>query len=516
MDRHEKWGYFLWGVPDWQAPVTYRWTESVSTTDGLAMPAFNSPLSDASLAGFRSPHPVILQPSPRGSDSSGVTGPLGFSGTVEERSRFLGKAIARRCGVDIRHPFFAGPSTRGKGDDPELSTASSGVQSDPRCIAGLEQLINKACFSRSESTTSPSPVAKAFTFWLGSVLEWAWSCTSSWDSTIRQASLLKPLMPLYQACVFANPSDESIRANALARTRHLAMELVGLVDLHRSLESVGFADWLNQRAEDLTRSVQETFQINLFLITRAVQEQPTGTCETVQRPRFSEHPISDSEHALWWSLALQWSRAKTSFLVPRDWSDAEITWEPWLLHWKEISSSFEGQSLDSQRRFVELRSFSDNTYAACLNRLLDNVRSEQGTLTLVTLRYLGDISSHPSATEAIAWWQTEYLQSLEFAIHAAAPEGFVRDSSELGLFFRDSDRTEMSQMVRDALANMQRTLVNQGVVEDGLPVPMIAGIASVDGPARSFRISQLLDAADRCLANAASQGPGTVKSIEVF
>jgi len=504
--------------------MTYRWTESVSTTDGLAMPAFNSPISDTSLAGFRSPHPVILQPSLRGSNSSEVTGPLGFSGTVEDRSRFLGKAIVRRCGVDARHPLFvglfAGSSTRGKSDDQERLASSDGfhsnLQSAPRCIAGLEQLVNKACFSRSEPTNCPSPAAKSFTFWLGSVLEWAWGCTSSWDSTIRQASLLKPLMPLYQACVFANPSDESIRANALARTRHLAMELIGLVDLQRSLESVGFADWLNQRAEDLTRSVQETFQIKLFLITRAVQEQPNGTCETVQRPRFSEHPISDSEHALWWSLALQWSRAKTSFLVPSDWSDAEITWEPWLVHWKEISSSFDGQRLDSQGRFVELRSFSNNAYAACLNRLLDDVRAEQGTLTLVTLRYLGDASLHPSATEAIAWWQTEYMRSMEFAIRSGAPEGFVRDSGELGLFFRDSDRTEMSQIVRDALSDMQQTLVNQGVVQDGLPVPMIAGIASVDGPARSFRISQLIDAADRCLANAASQGPGTVKSIEVF
>ncbi len=488
------------------------------------MPAFNSPISDASLAGFRSPHPVILQPSPCGSNSSAVTGPLGFSGTVEERSRFLGKAIIRRCGVDAGHPLlegqFAGASTRGEIDDQELLASSDGfhsnLQSAPRCIAGLEQLVNKACFSGSESTTSPSLAAETFTFWLGSVLEWAWDCTSSWDLTIRQASLLKPLMPLYQACVFANPSEESIRANALARTGQLAMELIGLVDLHRSLESVGFGDWLNQRAEDLTRSVQEAFQINLFLITRAVQEQRTGTCQTVQRPRFSEHPISDSEHALWWSLALQWSRARTSFLVPGDWSDAEITWEPWLLHWKEISSSFEGQSLDSHGRFVELRSFSDNGYAACLNRLLDNVRADQGILTLVTLRYLGDASLHPSATEAIAWWQTEYMRSMEFAIRTGAPEGFVRESGELGLFFRDSDRTEMSQIVRDALSNMHRVLVNQGLVQDGLPVPIIAGIASVDGPARSFRISQLLDAADRCLANAASQGPGTVKSIEVF
>ena len=479
------------------------------------MPAFNTHISGASLAGFQSPHPIVLQSSPCGSSSSGGTGPLGFSGTVEDRSRFLGKAITRRCGVDSRHPLFAWPSRRGKSDDHEPLASSSGLPSDPQCIAGLEQLIHTACFSQSESFRSSSPIAKAFTFWLGSVLDWAWSCTISWDSTIRQACILKPLLPLYQACLFANPSDESIRSNALAKTRHLALELIGLVELQRSLESVGFADWLNQCEEDLTRSVQETFQINLFLITRAVQEQLDGNYETAQRPRFSEHPISPSEHAQWWSLALQWSRAETAFLVPGDWSDAKITWEPWLGHWKEMASVFQGQCVDSQRRFVELRSFSD-TYAACLNRLLDNVRAEQGTLTLVTLRYLGDMSLHPSATEAIAWWQTEYLKSMEFAIRAGAPEGFVRDSAEFGLLFRDSDRTEMSQMVRDALANMQRVLVEHGVVEDGLPVPMIAGIASVDGPARLFRISQLLDAADRCLGNAASQGHGTVKSIEVF
>jgi hypothetical protein len=191
-------------------------------------------------------------------------------------------------------------------------------------------------------------------------------------------------------------------------------------------------------------------------------------------------------------------------------------WDRWIAHWKGLESLLWSKPVDLEQRWIVLRCFSDEANSVRMNQLLEDVRAEQGILTLVTLRYQGDASVHPFATESIAWWQTEWLRSISPAIREGAPEGFVRDTGELGLFFRDSDRSEMSQMVRDALTQMQGILGQHGLLGTGQPVPMIAGIASVDGPAKSFRIGQLLDAADRCLANAASQGPGTVKSIEVF
>jgi hypothetical protein len=305
----------------------------------------------------------------------------------------------------------------------------------------------------------------------------------------------------------------------LAKARQLALELIGLVELHRSLEPVGFADWLPQRAserEDLYRSIEETFQVNLFLLARTVQEQSSCVREAGQRPRLAEHAISASEYEQWWSMAWQWSRAQNAFVIPSNWPQTEVVWDRWIAHWKGLESLLWSKPVDLEQRWIVLRCFSDEANSVRMNQLLEDVRAEQGILTLVTLRYQGDASVHPFATESIAWWQTEWLRSISPAIREGAPEGFVRDTGELGLFFRDSDRSEMSQMVRDALTQMQGILGQHGLLGTGQPVPMIAGIASVDGPAKSFRIGQLLDAADRCLANAASQGPGTVKSIEVF
>jgi hypothetical protein len=151
-----------------------------------------------------------------------------------------------------------------------------------------------------------------------------------------------------------------------------------------------------------------------------------------------------------------------------------------------------------------------------LEHRLDEVRSEKGTMSLVCIRCLGSTQSHPASLEELAWWQTTWLERIGPITEGTQVLCFLNPSNDMNLVYRNLNRNDLSHVVRELLSELQERFVAQHLLEEGEPVPMIVGIASVEKPARSFRTSQLIDAAGRCLINAASQGPGTIKSIEVF
>ena len=98
---------------------------------------------------------------------------------------------------------------------------------------------------------------------------------------------------------------------------------------------------------------------------------------------------------------------------------------------------------------------------------------------------------------------------------ASNVRGFVSDDGELSLVFQDVEKAELAQWIRESFAKF-----NNGSADSTLATtvaqPLVAGVAMVNAPSRSFKIDQLIQAAWRCLEGASTQGAGAVKTIEVY
>ena len=93
--------------------------------------------------------------------------------------------------------------------------------------------------------------------------------------------------------------------------------------------------------------------------------------------------------------------------------------------------------------------------------------------------------------------------------------GFLSDEGELTLVFQDIDRSELTQWIRDAFSKFNEVNPDSTLATPAAQ-PLVAGVAMVNAPSRSFKIDQLIQAAWRCLDGASTQGAGTVKTIEVY
>lgn len=93
-------------------------------------------------------------------------------------------------------------------------------------------------------------------------------------------------------------------------------------------------------------------------------------------------------------------------------------------------------------------------------------------------------------------------------------------SGELVYVQGGGDRLKLLPFVRNVLDGSAALLSGEVVSIDGdaaqTPNGLVAGLASVGRPNKSFRSSSLLQASLRCLEAAQRQGAGTIKSIEVF
>lgn len=455
------------------------------------------------------PHPPGIVFPPLTSPSAGSARPVAgmpdsqTCDSTQERSRWLGRALARRGTADRNHPLawmLVEPIREDSRHDESL---------DMRCLGLIESLI-LASDSYPENKESSSLVA---------VLQWAWQHTDSWDAMLREACLLKPFMPLYLCSALPDQERVGTKRNAVAQSRVLALELIALIELSHSLGHKEFVEWLDQRtsaSEDLGRSVQRFLNLDLSVISHALAERRVETTTKPSLSRVDAIPISDSQHHDWWSLAWQWSCATHAFLVPVGVPDPADSWSELTSHWKTLYGLVCPNSTRSHRRCMGIRTSSDKRMEDQLDRRLDDIRVEQGVMTLVTVRYVGDSASRNDERNPLSPWQTAWLECMDLAIEGAEPTVFLDQSGDLALVYQDLGRSELAQCVRDVLSQVQANLARDGLLPENEPVPLIVGIATVDGPAKSFRMKQLIDAATRCLENAASQGPGTIKSIEVF
>ncbi len=100
-------------------------------------------------------------------------------------------------------------------------------------------------------------------------------------------------------------------------------------------------------------------------------------------------------------------------------------------------------------------------------------------------------------------------------LRPASVRGFISDDGELSLVFQDVERAELGQWIRDSFAKIN--LANEeSSLATIVALPLVAGVAMVNAPSRSFKIDQLIQSAWRCLDGASKQGAGAVKTIEVY
>jgi hypothetical protein len=91
----------------------------------------------------------------------------------------------------------------------------------------------------------------------------------------------------------------------------------------------------------------------------------------------------------------------------------------------------------------------------------------------------------------------------------------VTDAGELALIFYDVDRSDISHWLRESFSQLRSGNSNSTIHSEASEL-LIAGVAMVSAPSRSFQLEQLIDAAWRCRDGAAIQGANAVKTIEVY
>jgi len=228
-----------------------------------------------------------------------------------------------------------------------------------------------------------------------------------------------------------------------------------------------------------------------------------------------------------------------------------IAWEKLLDHWQRLSRTIIGQTDDSNiaeksvasgpadssqidttrkqvsgetkkpeenriandHRFVEIRSGRDPQLSSNLDQILQHCKNEQGTMALiVTKRLANDGENHGQGFEN---WQSRFIELMDAHGEATNVRGFISGDGELSLVFQGVDRAELGQWIRDSFAKIN--LANEdSSVATAVALPLVAGVAMVNAPSRSFKIDQLIQSAWRCLDGASKQGAGAVKTIEVY
>jgi hypothetical protein len=167
-------------------------------------------------------------------------------------------------------------------------------------------------------------------------------------------------------------------------------------------------------------------------------------------------------------------------------------------------------------RVVEIRSSSDPNLVKALEHQLDECRSNQGSLALLVVRQIHRDAAKHRPKGCLELWQQSLVNHIRDNTEAGDIRGFMSPEDDLAMLVEDMDRPEVTAVVREALqkASIAHQVFNELAAES--TIPLIAGIAFVASPARSFHLKQLIDAAWKCLDAAGNQGAGSVKSIECY
>lgn len=174
-------------------------------------------------------------------------------------------------------------------------------------------------------------------------------------------------------------------------------------------------------------------------------------------------------------------------------------------------------------------SFEDDSLRLCLESTLNEARSLEVPVNLVVIRELKSIAPAQVSSDSKleiqnspsrVWLEdvcnafSESHEDCEFAKLLSVRSG------ELIYVQGGGDRLKLMPWIRTILDGSATLLSNEvvSVSEDEGQTAngLVAGLASVGRPNKSFRSTALIQASLRCLEAAQRQGAGAIKSIEVF
>ncbi len=485
-----------------------------------------------------------------------------------QRSRWLGRSLAYRIASDLGDrdssprdvlPLgLSGNPSTGAPRDPSIENSLTELLRavERTVVSGLEPANESASDAVSNQSLSSNQRIRE----LKACLPWAHDQMRDWDPTLRESCLLKILLPYYMATPRREDGARTTLNDVFEHGSWLMLELVSVLELHRCLQPSGFAEWINEPKRmplDPRQAIAESFRISLpdvvvALCERLEQSHATycpGALDLASLSRATlgarggyatqETRPSDALHQQWWSMAWQVCSSQSLPMSTSRSNSQGMEWNQFLEHWSRLYDSLQLPAADAESavrepddvpsprrpaldpRIVEVHSPKETVFVRSLDVLLHACRVDQGALALVIVRWVDEpveVGSGKGTRDdgEIPYWPSDLLDAMDATMEANCVHGFRTDSGDVALIYRDVDRGEIAQGVRDGFAKLRKTMFDPRGMASQAPIPWIAGIALVSGPSRSFQSDQLVDAAWRCLESANVQGTASIKSIEVF
>jgi hypothetical protein len=170
--------------------------------------------------------------------------------------------------------------------------------------------------------------------------------------------------------------------------------------------------------------------------------------------------------------------------------------------------------------------FDDNELRLCLDSILNEARNLEVPVNLVVIRDLKstavriDSDLEVQNNQSRVWLEQVCNELSETHDECEFSKLLSVCSGELIYVQGGGDRLKLMPWIRTVLdgssALLSHEMVSLDVDQGQTPNGLVAGLASVGRPNKSFRSTALIQAALRCLEAAQRQGAGAIKSIEVF
>ncbi|MEQ1826967.1 MAG: hypothetical protein ABL921_13515 [Pirellula sp.] len=449
--------------------------------------------------------------------------------TVEYRSEMIAKSAVRINEIPPAVVQF-------------LSCVKSNFNGNEDELSGLlTELIHSARMNDSSKSLDRNRVSDSAAG-IAISLRWIVQSQSQIGEPTCMKLVLKSLMPMYLA------AGQGRAGTSLADTLGLFRWTCTLIELDRLTNNHDLAEWIrtNSSAIDPIELVRSAFRVNVPKMSQVFWSQVSAKSATIRgnsSPSMSLNASNEKQGEAWWSLANQFYEHRTQITVPANLGIGLIDWNKLLDHWQRLSCVLDGTpqpanpAIDLQhnakskdnvaepqtetkktnlddRRFIEIRSAKDPQLSASLDALLRDARNEQGLLSLIVVKKLGG-NSGQAESMGLQNWQSDFIHWIDSNAEAANVRGFISDDGELTLVYQDVERSELASWIRDSFTKMGTTRADSSLATTTTPA-LVAGIASVNAPSRSFTIEQLIQSAWRCLEGASTQGAGAVKTIEVY
>ncbi|XZE21718.1 hypothetical protein SH449x_001623 [Pirellulaceae bacterium SH449] len=511
----------------------------------------------------RFPGPRLTKPSPVSPELGGSLNEPSHPETVEksdaviERSEIFARILARRLPLnESAYSAFKNPLTA---NIPDNGPAAA--------LALLGDLMKPSLLGKMSGTNkSFEPHAKflnGLATCLATVQRAGQRLDKSAGGFLSETLLLDAILPIYLAS-----SSESMRLGLESVSSKLrrAYCILGWVSLLEPEPAARWADLKIEQRHFLDTAIEQSFQISI----------PRIACRYWSLP-YQPPGCTDLNLGVW-DIACQIVLGENQLVVPKGMSLGLVSWEKILQHWNELKSALtlDSNSLDweqnlatstnsnehhgdwtpdiaenadtvknadtadapstdrceveepvpavvsspgnspeasitpsQDRRLVEIRSSSDPNLKKVLEQFLQRSREEQTTLAIAVVSRI-----RPDQQSSSNWF-SPMIDRLVKESDVEDLKGFVTDAGELALMLYEVDRSEIANWLREAFARLRNdTTKNRMVAQES--EELVAGVAMVNSPSRSFQLDQLIDAAWRCRDGAAIQGANAVKTIEVY